>query len=79
MSKAQKFIEITESYNDFTKSDDEIRYRVNHRYGTRCPNCGRLLAKIEKLPATRKCPSNDCARHYDITRSGQGLMFNRRA
>lgn len=74
MNKAQRLLE---TMNDFTKSDDEIAMRSNHRYGTRCLQCGRMLAKINKFPAVRSCPCPECDGKYEISRSNRGLMFKR--
>lgn len=61
--------------NDFTKSDDYIVMRANHKYGTRCPQCGRMVARILKVPSVRTCPG--CRNRYEITRSGHGLAFSK--
>jgi hypothetical protein len=70
MSKAQEFLE---SFNDFTKSDDVIRLRSNHRAGLRCLDCGRMLAKIHSFPAIRSCPNGECGTKYHFTRSGHNI------
>jgi uncharacterized OB-fold protein len=74
MNKSQCLLE---TMNDFTKSDDEIVLRANHRYGTRCIQCGRLFSHIDKLPATRTCPNKECGLRYEISRSNRGLLFRR--
>lgn len=61
--------------NDHTKSDDAIIMRTNHKYGTRCPQCGRMVAKILKVPSVRTCPG--CRNRYEIARSGRGLSFSK--
>lgn len=74
MNKSQRLLE---TMNDFTKSDDDIVMRSNHRYGTRCLQCGRMLARVNKFPAVRTCPCPDCPGKYEISRSNRGLMFKR--
>jgi len=61
--------------NDFSKSDDAIVMRSNHKYGTRCPHCGRMIARILKIPSVRTCPG--CRNRYEISRSGKGLSFSK--
>jgi len=74
MNKTKLFIE---SFNNFSKSDDEIVMRMNYKHSTRCPHCGRCLSRIHKLPATRTCPNSDCGSRYEISKSGRGLKFVR--
>lgn len=67
--------QLPESFNDFTKADDAIVMRANHRYGTRCPQCGRMVAKIIKVPSVRTCPG--CRNRFEIAREGRGLKFSK--
>ena len=75
MNKAQQ---LMETMNDFTKADDEIVLRSNHRHGTRCPGCGMMMAKINKMPCVRTCRNGDCGNKYEISKSNRGLRFLRK-
>jgi len=77
MSRARTIKALLESFNDYETNDDEVALRVNHRFGMRCLDCGRMLSKVTHIPATRTCPNDACGTTHKISKSGRSLLVKK--